>query len=99
MKSLFFFDYVNLHSAVSAAWSEAFPEHAAIWPKLRKIQQADLGRLAILYLHGGVYLDFDIAVNANMDLALAVERNGFDAGVHDAGVLFTCLVCAPCIQF
>ena len=56
-------------AAVSAAWKEAFPDLAYIWDTLRPIQKADMGRLALLYLHGGFYFDLDVTNEKDTDLS------------------------------
>ena len=57
------------YTAVSAAWKEAFPDLAYIWGTLRPIQKADMGRLALLYLHGGFYFDLDVINEKDTDLS------------------------------
>ena len=74
-----------------------FPEHASLWKKLRPIQRgilyplnhgtvdvaiADLGRLTLVLLHGGLYADLDCTAGQPLDSFL--KTIGFDETQHDA---------------
>ena len=75
-----------IRAAVSAAWKEAFPDLAFAWDTLRPIQKADMGRLALLYLHGGFYFDLDVTHDKDTDLCESDNDFEFAACVslHDA---------------
>lgn len=42
-----------------------FPELAKIWGDIEGIQRADLGRYAVLFAEGGLYVDTDVVFNKN----------------------------------
>ena len=73
-------------AASEAAWTEAFPEDAGLWDRLYPLQRADMARLAILYLHGGFYIDLDCYNDKKISLEGYLESMQYDASVHQNGM-------------
>ncbi|CEM29345.1 unnamed protein product [Vitrella brassicaformis CCMP3155] len=51
--------YVYTHASLQALLDEHFPGFSAVWDELRGITLADVGRLLVLWIYGGIYQDMD----------------------------------------
>ena len=73
-------------AASEAAWREAFPGDTGLWNRLYPLQRADMARLAILYLHGGFYVDIDCYNDRKISIDSFLESVKYIAGEHQNGM-------------
>ena len=73
-------------TATRDVWASTFPEYADFYDSITPIQRADLGRLAIVYAHGGLYADLDCS-NHFVSVERFVRVSKFDPVNHDAWFL------------
>ena len=72
----------TLYPRLKALWMEHFPQYSQLWDKCMPIQRADIGRLMILLVHGGVYADLDTRPGRPLDVML--DAAGFRRYSHNA---------------
>lgn len=69
---------------IKALWFEKFPQYKDVWGKTKPIQRADIARLMILYVFGGMYADLDCIPSKPIDDIFDAE--GFRFIMHDTVV-------------
>eukprot|EP01062_Namystynia_karyoxenos_P063207 TRINITY_DN56021_c0_g1_i1.p1 TRINITY_DN56021_c0_g1~~TRINITY_DN56021_c0_g1_i1.p1 ORF type:complete len:437 (+),score=106.41 TRINITY_DN56021_c0_g1_i1:76-1386(+) len=60
--------------------AEHFPSYSGTFASVRPIHRADIGRVAVLYVHGGAYADMDMQGVRSLD-PLVAAADAADAGV------------------
>ena len=73
-----------------------FPEYVSVFRRLHGAHKADLFRYAVLYVHGGVYMDIKIKLVRPLEEVVDLSRNAIYTTLSIfPGTLFQALIATP----
>lgn len=83
-----------------------FPEYVSVFDQLRGAHKADLFRYAVLYVHGGVYMDIKLELVRPLDAIVDMTRHAITTNLSGnphpppryAHILFQSMIAAPAGQ-